>query len=106
MRPDPPGWSVASRVQEYGGGAWAIVGGAVWFGDADGQWLCQVTGDDAVPVDPEPRQPGVVRYTDMCRMGLLRFPGPARTAAAGVDVLERPADAVGRRLPVRRGRRS
>jgi dipeptidyl aminopeptidase/acylaminoacyl peptidase len=40
----PAPWSVASQVNEYGGGAWAIAADHVWFVNGADQALCRMRG--------------------------------------------------------------
>lgn len=61
----PAGMSVASRVHEYGGGAWTAADGTVWFCNAADQRLYRLTAGGAVPVTPAPPRPGAIRYADM-----------------------------------------
>jgi len=61
----PVGFSVASSVHEYGGGAWAALGDTVWFCNSD-QRVYRVSGDDVSAVVGKPGQPGAVRYADLC----------------------------------------
>ena len=62
----PAGVNVRSRVHEYGGGAYAVRGGVVWYVDAHDQRIHRC--DDAVsatPITPAPTEPGAVRYGDL-----------------------------------------
>ncbi len=61
----PDGFSVASYVHEYGGGAWAAVGDTVWFCNAADQRIYRTAAHGAVPVSPPPPEPGAVRYADL-----------------------------------------
>jgi dipeptidyl aminopeptidase/acylaminoacyl peptidase len=61
----PRGFSVASYVHEYGGGAWAATQEAVWFCNADDQRLYRTTSTGTIPVDPPPPHPGTIRYADL-----------------------------------------
>lgn len=61
----PPGFSVASSVHEYGGGAWAVSGDITWFCNSD-QRLYRISDGDITAIDPEPDQPAAVRYADLC----------------------------------------
>jgi dipeptidyl aminopeptidase/acylaminoacyl peptidase len=62
----PDGFSVASRVNEFGGGAWTLSGAKIWFCNATDQRLYQSTGAGTVPIDPVPSRPQAVRYADLC----------------------------------------
>ena len=61
----PDGFSVASYVHEYGGGAWTTDGDTVWFCNAADQRVYQMTAHGVIPVTPAPPQPGAVRYADL-----------------------------------------
>jgi len=61
----PDGFSVASYVHEYGGGAWAADGDTVWFCNATDQRVYQQTAGAVIPVTPAPPRPGAVRYADL-----------------------------------------
>ncbi len=61
----PPGFSVRTRVHEYGGGAFLADGGVIYFSnDADGRLYCREPGLDPVPLTPEPPRPRALRYAD------------------------------------------
>jgi len=61
----PPGFSVRTRVHEYGGGAFLADGGVLYFSnDADGRLYCREPGLDPVPLTPEPPRPRALRYAD------------------------------------------
>lgn len=58
----PSGWNVRSRVHEYGGGAYRVADGVVWFVNFDDQRIYRQVGD----ADPEPiTPPGKRRYADL-----------------------------------------
>ncbi len=61
------GVNVRTRVHEYGGGAWCLVGAdLVIFVDFDDQRLYRRRlGAEPVAISPEPPEPGAVRYADM-----------------------------------------
>ncbi len=61
----PDGFSVASYVHEYGGGAWAADGDTVWFCNAADQRVYQQTAGAVIPVTPAPPRPGAIRYADL-----------------------------------------
>jgi dipeptidyl aminopeptidase/acylaminoacyl peptidase len=63
----PPPWNARTRVHEYGGAAWTVAGGTVWFTHFDDQRLYRLSpGDDGpVAVTPEPELPAGVRYADL-----------------------------------------
>lgn len=61
----PPSFSVRSRVHEYGGGAYLVAGGRVYFSNHRDQrlWL-QAPGSDPVPLTGQPAEGTSVRYAD------------------------------------------
>ena len=63
----PPPWNARTRVHEYGGGAWTVSGGVLWFTNFPDQRLYRLTpGDDGpVAVTPEPAVPAGVRHADL-----------------------------------------
>src|SRR4051812_22522056 len=59
------GFSARTRVHEYGGGAYAVVGGDVVFSnDADGRAYRVTPGGEPVALTPEPSEPRGLRYAD------------------------------------------
>ncbi len=57
----PAGFNVRTRVHEYGGGAYLVVGGTVWFSNYDDQRLYrQERGGTPVPITPA----ADLRYAD------------------------------------------
>ena len=62
----PPPWSARTRVHEYGGGAWWLGPGAVFFAAWDDQRLYRLDdgASDPVPVTPEPPARHAWRYAD------------------------------------------
>lgn len=62
----PSGWSARTRAHEYGGRAWWVDHGTVWFSAWDDQRLWRVGLDDAepVPVTEEPPLRHGYRYAD------------------------------------------
>lgn len=61
----PAGVNVRTRVHEYGGGAWWLVGAEAWFTDFADQRLYRVTpGAEAVAVTAEPAIPSGDRFAD------------------------------------------
>lgn len=60
-----PAFNVRSRVHEYGGGAYLVAGGTVWFcNDSDQRIWRQQPGKAPTPVTPEPGQARGLRYAD------------------------------------------
>ncbi len=61
----PSGFDVRTRVHEYGGGAFLLKAGTVWFSNfADQRMYRQERGAAPVPVTPEPSLPCGARYAD------------------------------------------
>ena len=63
----PPPWNARTRVHEYGGGAWTVSDGTLWFTELTDQRLYRLDpGDDTpVAVTPEPAVPAGVRHADL-----------------------------------------
>src|SRR3954471_22485157 len=62
----PPPWNVRTRVHEYGGGAWTVAGGTVWFTHFADQQLYRVEpGGEPVAVTPEPALPAGGRHAGL-----------------------------------------
>ncbi|MGR6965522.1 dipeptidyl-peptidase 5 [Geodermatophilus sp. URMC 61] len=63
----PEPWNARTRVHEYGGGAWAVSGGVLWFAHFADQRLYRRDPGAAEPVavTPEPQLPAGVRYGDL-----------------------------------------
>lgn len=62
----PEGFHVASRVHEYGGGAYLATERDLWFCDADDQRIHHAGGGrHPVPVTPSPGSPSALRYADL-----------------------------------------
>src|SRR5215211_3979309 len=59
-------WSARTAVHEYGGGAWWVRDGVLWFADWASQRLHRLGPDDAAPVavTPEPIVARGLRYAD------------------------------------------
>lgn len=63
----PEGFSARTRVHEYGGGAWCLHDGVLFFANADDQRLHRfdpASGDPPRPITPEPERPAGDRYAD------------------------------------------
>ncbi len=55
----PPGFDARTRVHEYGGGAYAVRDGEVFFANfADQRLYRHRPGEDPRPITPEPAAPG------------------------------------------------
>jgi dipeptidyl aminopeptidase/acylaminoacyl peptidase len=63
----PAPWNARTRVHEYGGAAWTVAGGTLWFTEFSDQRLYRLEpGSDApVAVTPEPAVPAGVRHADL-----------------------------------------
>jgi dipeptidyl aminopeptidase/acylaminoacyl peptidase len=62
----PPPWNARTRVHEYGGGAWWVSQGTLWFTHWDDQRLYRLdTGaTEPAPITPEPEIRAGLRYAD------------------------------------------
>jgi dipeptidyl aminopeptidase/acylaminoacyl peptidase len=63
----PQPWNARTRVHEYGGGAWTVADGVLWFTGFADQRLYRLDGDgqQPVPVTPQPPVPAGVRHADL-----------------------------------------
>ena len=66
----PAGFNARTSVHEYGGGAWTVAGGSLYFANFADQRLYRVDlGDNEpgapVPITPEPSHPRGDRYADL-----------------------------------------
>jgi DNA-binding beta-propeller fold protein YncE len=63
----PAPWNARTRVHEYGGGAWTVSGGTLWFTEFSDQRLYRLDAgsDTPVPVTPEPGVPSGIRHADL-----------------------------------------
>ncbi|SFP92532.1 Dipeptidyl aminopeptidase/acylaminoacyl peptidase [Geodermatophilus dictyosporus] len=89
----PPPWDARTRVHEYGGGAWTVAGGVLWFASFDDQRLYRLAPGDAAPValTPEPELPSGVRYADLTPTGdggLLAVRETHTASGAAADVVD------------------
>jgi dipeptidyl aminopeptidase/acylaminoacyl peptidase len=88
-------WNARTRVHEYGGGAWTVSDGTLWFTEFTDQRLYRVDpGGSPVAVTPEPDVPAGVRHADLqvTPGGLLAVREthpPAGTAADVVNEIVR-----------------
>jgi dipeptidyl aminopeptidase/acylaminoacyl peptidase len=62
----PAGFSARSRVHEYGGGAFLVRDGTLWFSNQADQrlWRLDPGAEVPIPVTPEPPSAGAVRFAD------------------------------------------
>jgi dipeptidyl aminopeptidase/acylaminoacyl peptidase len=63
----PQPWNARTRVHEYGGGAWTVAGGTLWFTEFSDQRLYRLDpgAGEPVPVTAEPPVRAGVRYADL-----------------------------------------
>jgi dipeptidyl aminopeptidase/acylaminoacyl peptidase len=63
----PGPWNARTRVHEYGGGAWTVSGGTLWFTEFSDQRLYRLVPGSDVPVavTPEPEVAAGVRHADL-----------------------------------------
>jgi dipeptidyl aminopeptidase/acylaminoacyl peptidase len=62
----PAPWNARTRVHEYGGGAWTVARGTVWFTSFPDQRLYRLDpGGEPVAVTAEPEVPAGVRFADL-----------------------------------------
>jgi dipeptidyl aminopeptidase/acylaminoacyl peptidase len=67
----PAPWNARTRVHEYGGLSWLVVGGALVFCNFADQrvWRLAPGSTDPVPLTPEPSHPAALRYADLTVVG-------------------------------------
>ena len=67
----PEGFSARTRVHEYGGGAWLVADGWLYFTNWSDQRLYRLSlgGGAPEPITPEPPTPAGYRYADMRVLG-------------------------------------
>ncbi|HEY0491852.1 MAG TPA: S9 family peptidase [Candidatus Dormibacteraeota bacterium] len=78
----PAGFNARSRVHEYGGGAYAVAGGTVWFSnDSDQRLYRQESGAAPRPITPAARMRYADAVIDAARQRLLCIREDHTTAA-------------------------
>ena len=96
-------FNVRSRVHEYGGGAFAVAGGVVWFSNfADQRLYRQAPGEAPRPITPAGARPGALRYADPvfdARRGRLIAVGEEHGGAGQPVNFLHAIDAAGARPP-------
>ena len=103
----PAPWNARTRVHEYGGGAWTVSGGVLWFTEFTDQRLYRLDPgtDTPVPVTPEPPVRAGVRHADVRltddRLLAVRETHPAAGGAADVVNEIVRIGQVGARVPLR-----
>ncbi|KAA3641075.1 MAG: S9 family peptidase [Armatimonadetes bacterium] len=61
----PDGFNARTRVHEYGGGAWWVDRGVLFFSNWEDQRIYRIVdGSPPEPITPEPPQPAAWRYAD------------------------------------------
>jgi dipeptidyl aminopeptidase/acylaminoacyl peptidase len=87
----PRPWNARTRVHEYGGGAWTVSGGTLWFIEFSDQRLYRLDAgtDSPVAVTPEPEVRAGVRHADLRALSdgtvlAVRETHPASGGAADV----------------------
>ncbi|MGY1987274.1 prolyl oligopeptidase family serine peptidase [Blastococcus sp. SYSU DS0669] len=87
----PAPWNARTRVHEYGGGAWTVSAGVLWFTDFSDQRLYRLAPGDDTPtaVTPEPEIPSGVRYADLVVVagGVLAVRETHTASGAAADVV-------------------
>lgn len=86
----PAPWNARTRVHEYGGGAWTVSGGVLWFTNFSDQRLHRVLpGGEPVAITPEPEIPAGVRYADLTVVpgGILAVRETHTASGAAADVV-------------------
>jgi dipeptidyl aminopeptidase/acylaminoacyl peptidase len=88
----PPPWNARTRVHEYGGGAWTVAGGVLWFTEFADQRLYRLAPGDAAPVavTAEPELPSGVRFADLRVVpgGVLAVRETHTASGAAADVVD------------------
>ncbi|MBB3086434.1 prolyl oligopeptidase family serine peptidase [Geodermatophilus sabuli] len=87
----PPPWNARTRVHEYGGGAWTVTDGVLWFVDFADQRLYRLDPGAAEPVavTAEPDRSAGVRYADLQLVpgGVLAVRETHTAGGAAADVV-------------------
>jgi dipeptidyl aminopeptidase/acylaminoacyl peptidase len=89
----PPPWNARTRVHEYGGGAWAVADGTLWFTSFADQRLYRLAPGAAEPeaVTPEPEIPSGIRHGDLRALpggaGVLAVRETHAASGASADVV-------------------
>jgi len=67
----PAPWNARTRVHEYGGLSWLVVGGTLVFCEFSDQrlWRLEPGGGEPFPLTPEPADPAALRYADLTVVG-------------------------------------
>lgn len=66
----PDDFNARTRVHEYGGGAYAVAGGAVFASNFVDQRLYRIDAEgEAIAITPEPAAPAAARYADLTIRG-------------------------------------
>ena len=98
----PAPWNARTRVHEYGGGAWTVADGTLWFTEFSDQRLYRLDAgaDTPVAVTPEPEVASGMRHADLVVTGdsllAVRETHPATGGAADVvnEIVRVAADGV------------
>jgi dipeptidyl aminopeptidase/acylaminoacyl peptidase len=87
----PAPWNTRTRVHEYGGGAWTVTAGTLWFTEFSDQRLYRLDpgSDSPVAVTPEPAVPSGLRYADLhvTASGVLAVRETHAASGAAADVV-------------------
>ncbi|MGY1712449.1 prolyl oligopeptidase family serine peptidase [Geodermatophilus sp. SYSU D00758] len=88
----PAPWNARTRVHEYGGGAWTVRDGVLWFTEFSDQRLYRLAPGGAEPVagTPEPDVPSGLRFADLTATpggGLLAVRETHAPGGAAADVV-------------------
>ncbi|TFV44596.1 S9 family peptidase [Blastococcus sp. TF02A_35] len=88
----PAPWNARNRVHEYGGAAWTVAGGTVWFTNFSDQRLYRLDpgAPEPVAVTGEPAVPSGVRHADLrvAPDGLLAVRETHAPSGAAADVVD------------------